>query len=58
MEVWLCWVGRGPTPQRLFLKREADGREGAISGRLARKATGVSPSGFARTRVFAEKEAC
>ena len=30
-------------------KREDDGREGAISGRLARKATGVSPSGFART---------
>ena len=37
-------------------KREADGREGAISGRLARRATGVSPSGFARTRVLAGKE--
>ena len=36
------------------VKREDDGREGAISGRLARKATGVSPSGFARTGVFAE----
>ena len=36
-------------------KREDDGREGTISGRLARKATGVSPSGFARTGVFAEK---
>ena len=35
-------------------KREDDGREGAISGRLARKATGVSPSGFACTGVFAE----
>ena len=41
-----------------WLKREDDGREGAISGRLARKATGVSPSGFAHTGVFAEKEAC
>ncbi len=38
------------------VKREDDGREGAISGRLARKATGVSPSGFARTGVFAENE--
>ena len=37
-------------------KREDDGREGAISGRLARKATGVSPSGFVRTGVFAGKE--
>ena len=34
-------------------KRENDGREGAISGRLARKATGVSPSSFARIGVFA-----
>ena len=39
-------VERGP-------KREDDGREGAISGRFARKATGVSPFGFARTGVFA-----
>ena len=38
------------------VKHEGDGREGAISGRLARKATGVSPSGFARTGVFAENE--
>ena len=38
------------------VKREDDGREGSISGRLARKATGVSPSGFARTGVFAENE--
>ena len=37
-------------------KREADGREGAVSGRLARKATGVSPFCFARTCVFAGKE--
>ena len=37
------------------LKREDDGREGAISGRLARKATGVSPSGFALICVLAEK---
>ena len=37
-------------------KREEDGREGAISGRLARKATGVSPSGFARTGVLAGEE--
>ena len=36
-------------------KREDDGREGAISGRLARKVTGVSPSGFAHTGVFAGK---
>ncbi len=36
-------------------KREDDGREGAISGRLARKATGVSPSSFARIGVFAGK---
>ena len=36
-------------------RREADGREGAISGRLARRVTGVSPSDFARTRVFAGK---
>ena len=36
-------------------KREDDGREGAISGRLARKSTGVSPSGFARTDVLAGK---
>ena len=36
-------------------KREDDGREGVISGRLARKATGVSPSGFARIGVFAGK---
>ena len=35
-------------------KREDDGREGAISGRLARKATGVSPSFFVHTGVFAE----
>ena len=35
------------------VKREADGREGAISGRLVRKATGVSPSDFAHTGVFA-----
>ena len=49
-------VGPRPTPQLLFLKREDDGREGAISGRLARKATGVSPSGFARTGVLAGKE--
>ena len=46
--------GLRPTPLLLFFKREADGREGAISGRLARKATGVSPSDFARTGVFAE----
>ena len=41
----------GDVPRRLERgsKREDDGREGAISGRLARKATGVSPSGFART---------
>ena len=38
-------------------KREDDGREGAISGRLARKATGVNPSGFARAGVLAEKGA-
>ena len=37
-------------------KREADGRKGAISGRLARKTTSVSPSGFARTGVFAGKD--
>ena len=45
-----------PAPERLEKgpKRETDGREGAISGRLARKATGVSPSGFARIGVFAE----
>ena len=43
-------VERGP-------KREDDGREGAISGRLARKATGVSPSGFARTGVFTSQTA-
>ena len=36
-------------------RREADGREGAISGRLARSVIGVSPFGFARTRVFAGK---
>ena len=36
-------------------RREADGREGAISGRLARSVIGVSPSDFARTRVFAGK---
>ena len=48
-------VGRCPTPLFLSFKREDDGREGAISGRLARKATGVSPSGFARTGVFAGK---
>ena len=49
-----------PAPKRVERqpKREDDGREGAISGRLARKATGVSPSGFARTGVFAEKAAC
>ena len=35
------------------VKREADGREGAISGRLVRKATGVSPSDFAHTGFFA-----
>ena len=35
------------------VKREADGLEGAISGRLVRKATGVSPSDFAHTGVFA-----
>ena len=46
--------GLRPTPLLLFFKREADGREGAICGRLARKATGVSPSDFARTGVFAE----
>ena len=46
-----------PTPKFLSKrpKREDDGREGAISGRLARKATGVSPSGFARTGVLAGK---
>ena len=37
-------------------KREDEGREGAISGRLARKTTDVSPSGFARTDVLAGKE--
>ena len=42
-----------PTPLLLSFKREDDGREGAVSGRLARKATGVSPSGFARIGVFA-----
>ena len=56
LEVWFS--GRGFAPLLLFFKREDDGREGAISGRLARKATGVSPSGFARTGVFAEKAAC
>ena len=49
--------GLRPTPLLLSFKREDDGREGAISGRLARKATGVSPSGFARTGVLAEKGA-
>ena len=46
-----------PAPKRLERgpKREDDGREGVISGRLARKATGVSPSGFARIGVFAGK---
>ena len=41
----------GDVPQRVerVPKREDDGQEGAISGRFARKATGVSPSGFART---------
>lgn len=38
-----------PLPQGLL------GAEGAISGRLARKVTGVSPSGFAHTGVFAGK---
>ena len=48
----------GDVPRRLEggPKREDDGREGAISGRLARKATGVSSSGFARSSVFAEME--
>ena len=46
-------MGLRPTP---LLRREDDGREGAISGRLARKATCVSPSGFTRTGVFAGKE--
>ena len=36
-------------------KREDDGREGAVSGRLARRATGVNPSGFARIGGFAGK---
>ena len=45
--------GEGLRPSLLSFKREDDGREGAICGRLARKATGVSPSGFARTGVFA-----
>ena len=50
-------LGNFSIPKRLERrpKREDDGREGAISGRLARKATGVSPSGFARTGVFAGK---
>ena len=43
-------VGLHPTP---LLKREDDGREGAISGRLTRKASGAGPSGFTRTGVFA-----
>ena len=47
--------GLRPTPLLLSSKREDDGREGAISGHLARKATGVSPSDFARTGVLAEK---
>ena len=53
---------RPPVPTSLYkialktAKREDDGREGAISGRLARKATGVSPSGFARTGVLAGKK--
>ena len=53
-----CTPGTSATCQRTTrqsVKREDDGREGAISGRSARKATGVSPSGFARTGVFAEK---
>ena len=52
-----CTPGTSATCQRSTresTKREDDGREGAISGRSARKATGVSPSGFARTGVFAE----
>ena len=36
-------------------RREDDGREGAVSGRLARRATGVNPSGFARIGGFAGK---
>ena len=46
-------VERGPKREDDGREGEDDGREGAISGRLARKATGVSPSGFARTGVFA-----
>ena len=58
LEVWrlgslVSLEGLRPTPLHLSFKREDDGREGAISGRLTRKATGVSPSGFARTGVFA-----
>ena len=49
-------AGFRPTPLFLSFKREADGREGAISGRLARKAAGVNPSGFAHTGVLAGKE--
>ena len=45
--------GPRPTPLHLSFKREDDERKGAISGRLARKATGISPSGFAHTGVFA-----
>ena len=36
--------------------KDPQGRAGAISGRVARKAAGISPSGFVRTRFFAEKE--
>ena len=60
MEAWrfgslVFGEGLRPTPLLLSFKREDDGGEGTISGRSARKATGVSPSGFARTGVFAGK---
>ena len=49
LEAWKYSFRGEASPHTLLLsfKREDDGREGAISGRLlARKATGVSPSGF------------
>ena len=55
-EAWFSGRGFVPTPLLHSFKREGDGREGAISGRLARRATGVSPSVFARTGVFAERK--
>ena len=47
-----------PAPKRRERrsKREDDGRAGAIGERVARKAAGISPSGFVHTRFFAEKE--